>query len=121
MNKLIYLAGAYSYNPEEAFLTHIAYAAKIINMGFYVFSPIAHNHPLAVTHELPTDAEFWKSHNTLMLNKCDELWVIADNGWKNSKGTQFEIAAAINSLIPVRYIALKEGYVRISYNEPEAI
>lgn len=106
MNKLIYLAGPYSYNPALAFEMHMQYAAHLMREGHLIFSPILHNHQLAKTHDLPTDFTFWKRHNEELLTHCKELWVIAEGLlWKNSAGVKNEIEFANKLHIPVSYIA----------------
>ena len=105
-DKLIYLAGPYSFNPKKAFVRHMAYAAALMNKGLFVFSPILHNHQLAHTHKLPTDSEFWKTHNKQMILRCDELWVMIEPGWWQSKGTQYEISIAVEAGKLVTYVML---------------
>lgn len=119
MNKLVYLAGPYSYNPQAAFEKHLLYTAKLMIAGFQVFSPIAHNHQLAVDHGLPTDHEFWQAHNKIVLLRCDEVFVMTEPGWQNSKGTQFEINLARDSLIPVRYLKVADDMISIKHTPPE--
>ena len=94
-DKLIYLAGPYSYDPEAAFTLHMAYTAAIMeNFNHLVFSPIVHNHPLAKTHTLPTDYTFWQFYNKGMILKSDEVWVMNVPEWEKSMGTQYEISVA---------------------------
>lgn len=107
MNNLIYLAGPYSFDPEAAFEIHMAYTAALLKREMLVFSPIVHNHTLAKVHNLPTDYTFWAAANRGMLLKSDELWVMAEPGWKDSKGTQYEISIAEEHYKPIKFIALK--------------
>ena len=106
MNKLIYLAGPYSYNPEGAFELHMKYAAHFLAQDIIIFSPIVHNHPLATTHFLPKDYLFWTNYNRALLLKCDELWVTTEPGWEESKGTLHEISIAESHKIPIKYIKI---------------
>lgn len=105
-NTLLYLAGPYSFNPKKAFKRHLEYAAALMNKSFLLFSPILHNHQLAHAHSLPTDNEFWSVHNKQMILRCDELWVMLEPGWWESKGTQYEISVAIDAGKPIKYVML---------------
>ena len=40
------------------------------------YSPILHFYPLACSHNLPKNYEYWKIINLEMLRLFDELWVI---------------------------------------------
>jgi len=118
-DQLLYLAGPYSFSPEIAFERHAAYAASLLQKGFFIFSPILHNHQLAHTYELPKDAEFWQGYNKAMLLRCTELWVMLEPGWDNSKGTQYEIAVAIETNKPIKYITLYgNGLLRVTSTAP---
>lgn len=108
-DKLIYLAGPYSYNPDEAFLLHMNYAAAIIHRGFVVFSPIMHNHHLAKANNMPTDYMFWQRHNRKMVIRSDELWIMKEDGWETSKGTQYEIRVAGEYSKYIRHVSLEMG------------
>jgi nucleoside 2-deoxyribosyltransferase len=103
VNKLIYLAGPYSYNPDEAYEKHLRYAGLLMQPGTFVFSPIVHNHLLAKTHNLPTDYTYWQRYNKEMVIRCDELYVMAEEGLETSKGTQYEIEVAKEYNKPIRY------------------
>lgn len=119
MNELVYLAGPYSYNPQAAFEKHLFYTAKLMKAGFQVFSPIAHNHQLATDYDFPTDHKFWQAHNEIVLLKCDEVFVMTEPGWQNSKGVQFEINLALDSLIPVRYLKVTNDMISIKHTPSE--
>jgi len=43
-----------------------------------------------------------------LLKKCDEVWVLTENGWKESQGTMVEIFVAMENGIPVVYGKDKE-------------
>lgn len=119
MSSLIYLAGPYSYDPDQAFNLHLFYAAQLLQSGALVFSPIAHNHQLAKTHGLPSDYIFWTAHNKAILQRCDELWVMLEPGWNTSKGTQQEIEFALSLSKPILYIKVTNDSISISKLPPE--
>lgn len=106
MNKLIYLAGPYSYNPNEAYEKHLKYAHSLMKLDTFVFSPIIHNHVLAESYNLPTDYAYWQQYNREMVIRCDELWVIAGEELAASKGTQYEIEVAKEYNKPIKYTLL---------------
>lgn len=127
MNKLIYLAGPYSYNPDEAYLLHLRYTAELLKQKHLVFSPIVHNHYVAKLYNLPTDNAFWAKFNWGMLAKCDVLWVMLEAGWRESEGTRFEINVAKENNIPISYVFVhpegditihREGTYYVSEAEP---
>ena len=99
--KLIYLAGAYSGTPRESFNNLTRYAVELFNIGFFVYSPITHCHPMAVVGGMPTDFEFWGEYNRAMISKCDEVIVLMYEGWEDSTGVQAEIKIAREIGIPV--------------------
>ena len=103
---MIYLAGPYSHPTPEGreanYRAHADVAVKMLLVGLHPYSPIAHWHMVATTHDLPTDAGFWREHNRVMLAHSRELWVLP--GYENSEGTKAEIEAAEQYKVPVRYL-----------------
>ena len=63
---LTYLAVPYSHpDPvvrQKRFETINAAAAKLLNDGLLVYSPISMTHQMALDHALPTDFAFWQRH-----------------------------------------------------------
>jgi len=109
MNKKIYLATPYSHpDPkvkEERFYTINKVAARLLNQGFIVFSPISHCHPLHVSGEgVPSDWEFWKRFDSAYLEWCDQMFVFCAQGWKESVGVQAEIEIIKEMGKPIRYL-----------------
>jgi hypothetical protein len=109
--KLIYLASPYSHSnieiQKQRFEEIMELTAKLMKEGYYIYSPIAATHPMAVAHELPTDWNYWKNYIGLILPKCDELWIAKMEGWDKSKGVAGEIEMAQKLNIPIKYIDLK--------------
>ena len=112
MNKLIYLAGAYSH-PEEYIrqqrferLTYIS--AHMYKIGICNISPITNSHICTKYYHpgLPGAWEFWKDIDEIILSKCDEIWVYTDPSfaWTASVGVQGECEYAEAHDIPIRYI-----------------
>ena len=112
MTKLIYLASPYSGHPaiqELRFRAVCKVAARIMSSGQFVFSPIAHSHPIA-QYGLPKDFEFWRECDTLMMTKCDELWVLMLDGWNVSKGIEAELKLADEMHKPVKFINVNSDF-----------
>lgn len=108
---MIYLASPYS-DPdpgvrEARFRAACAEAARLMAAGELVYSPIAHSHCIAA-HGLPGDWTFWQEHSLAMLRRCDELAVLALDGWQESVGVARELEAALAMRLPVRRIVPRE-------------
>lgn len=110
--KLVYLASPYTHKDptimHKRFEDVCRVHANLINkhLSEYTFiGPIAMSHPVAQYGDIPTDWDFWQTHDKAIILRCDELWVVPLDGWKESKGVQAEIAYAELLEIPVRYIA----------------
>lgn len=107
--KKIYLAIPYSGMEELSFKIANEVAAKLMNEGYIVFSPISHSHPLAVSHQMPGTWDFWKEFDeSFILGWCDEVWVvvIGENGYdlcEKSKGINAEVTIAMDNYIPVKW------------------
>ena len=95
MNELIYLASPYTHHSPEVvtqrFNDVCLASAKLMNLGIFIYSPIAHTHPVALAGSLPTSWEFWAKYDEMMLKACSELWILTLDGWAESKGVAGEI------------------------------
>lgn len=103
---MIYLAIPYTYDTVKSFEIANRVAAKLINHGHVVFSPISHSHAIAdyLEPKLRTDQEFWMRQDIPMLEKCSEVYLIYTGDYnliQNSKGVQQELARARELGIPV--------------------
>ena len=108
MNK-VYLASPYTkLDHEDAFRKACHAAALLINIGYIVFSPIAHSHYIAKFHKLPKEVEFWREQNRAFIDWCDELWVLDIEGGEDSKGVLEEIDYAKELGKEVHYITRRE-------------
>jgi hypothetical protein len=94
-SKLYYVATPYSkYFPgiHMAFLDACVVTARLIKIGFKVYSPIAHTHPIAVHGNLdPLDHAMWIAFDETMMDRCDGLLVVTLHGWGESNGISQEI------------------------------
>lgn len=108
MLEYIYLASPYSHVDcavvEERVEKVLLAAAKLMQRGSIIFSPIAHSHFICKAGNLPATWEFWEKQDMPFLSRADELWVLMLPGWEESKGIAAEIAYAKKCHIPVWYV-----------------
>lgn len=76
--------------------------------GINVYSPIAHWHPAAYIHDLPKDAEFWRSMNFEHILHCTAVWVLRLDGWEDSVGVREEMEFAHESNLPIVFVDMIE-------------
>jgi len=95
----IYLACPYSH-PEQAVIeqrveTCNMVAARLMEQGFIVFSPVSHSHPISIHAKVdPCNHDFWLNQDLPFLEFCDELCILMLDGWEQSKGIKLEIERA---------------------------
>ena len=51
-----------------------------------VYSPIVHNHPVALLEDLPKEVEYWWTYNQRMIRVCDIFVILNTDGTFQSKG-----------------------------------
>jgi len=92
---LCYLATPYSkYTPgiAKAFEDAAALAARLMQAGVKVYSPIAHTHPLAIYGGIdPLAHDVWLSFDEAMMDVANVLIVAHMDGWRESKGIAHEV------------------------------
>ncbi len=105
---LIYLATPFTHSDkavmDERFKRVNAVAAKLMARGDYVFSPISHTYPIALSGDLPHGWDFWAGYDDVMISRCTSVFVLILDGWKESKGVTAEIQLAKKYDIPVVFI-----------------
>lgn len=106
----IYLASPYS-SPDEVvrqqrFELAAAFTAEQLRRGVNIYSPIVHNHDLAVRYDLPKEFDFWQRHNYALLAKASELWVLTLAGYDKSRGVTAEVAMADQLGIKLTFVSL---------------
>jgi hypothetical protein len=96
MRKKIYLAIAYTGYEDLSFDLANKEAAKLINEGHFVFSPISMSHPISKLGGLDGSWDTWKELDMEFIRWCDEVHVINFNdlATKNSVGVNDEIKYA---------------------------
>ena len=107
--ELVYLACPYTH-PEphiQAKRFHIASRAALwfMQKGWIVFSPLSHTIPIEEQSDGPLGWEaFWQKQDFAMLKRCDRLFVLKIEGWKESVGVRDEIKWAEQLSMPISYI-----------------
>lgn len=105
MTALAYLATPYTkypHGPHIAFRHACKIAARLVQSGVNVYSPIAHTHPIAVHGGLDIlDLTIWLPFDELMMSRCDTLIVAHMEGWQESKGIAHEIKFFLDAGKPI--------------------
>jgi len=100
-----YLASPYSLYAgglDAAALVACRAAAALLSRHVSLFSPIAHDHPVAEAGGLDQrDHEFWMKHCRRRMEKMDGLIVVQAPGWQTSRGVAEEIAFFRESCLPI--------------------
>lgn len=105
----MYLASPYSHDDslvvEQRFEAVCRAAARLMERGTLLYSPIAHTHPIAMHGKLPTDWTYWERYDRAMINACDTLGVLMLDGWSVSRGVTAEIMIAEELDKPIEYLS----------------
>lgn len=105
---LCYLATPYSRYPGGIEAAHVAaceVAAKLIQRGYKVYSPIAHTHPIAMHGGIdPLDHNIWLPFDAAMMDAADCCIVAMLQTWEQSYGIGEEIKAFRKAGKPVVYL-----------------
>jgi hypothetical protein len=90
---LVYLATPYSKyhaGQQKAFEDAASLAGRIVNRGVFVFSPIAHGHPMFQFGEVPNNQVLWGKFNGLFEAACGAILMAQMDGWRQSQGMSDE-------------------------------
>jgi hypothetical protein len=110
--KKIYLAIPYTGMQESSYRQANEASVIILNMGFNVFSPITHSHPLTLIdkYEIPHTWEYWQHIDYQFIDWADEVWVlIPEEGIEpviGSTGVNAEIQYAKKHKKKVNFVQL---------------
>lgn len=105
-----YLASPYTPHAGESVQDRVdaacLHAARMMDAGDAVFSPIAHSHYVAdhLSDDKRMDHEFWMRQDLAILQAAAKVVVLRLPAWERSKGIAREIAEAQRLGIPVEYI-----------------
>ena len=105
---MLYLACPYSHDDESVRRRryHLACraAAKLMQSGIVVFSPLANSVPAVEFGGLELNHHGFMQLDLAILRRCDEMLVITLDGWQKSLGVQQELCEAILLHKPVTMI-----------------
>jgi hypothetical protein len=98
---MIYIASAYTRDPDRSVALHRRYGQHLIAQGLMCYSPVVHGHFL----QRNADYEYWVQHGLEMLNLCDRLHVVetAHLPYDGSRGVAMEITLAAANGIETSY------------------
>jgi len=104
----IFVAGPYNH-PDPGVMSARLHAitgwcASLFIEGKSPISPLLVGLNLAKHANLPTDTDTWRVFSETLLKGCDELHVLMVDGWQESKGVGYEIAAAERMGIRIEYV-----------------
>lgn len=114
-NQLIYLASLYASGTKSQKTLHkrykrVLYAlTELLKSGYFVFSPIVHNHPVNLNLRKSPGWDFWGPYDKNMLKRCNHMIILADNRWEISNGINEEIKCARKLNIPIHLLYLNKG------------
>jgi len=103
----IYLATPYTHDDKKIeaarFIEVTKMAGKIMKLGYTVYSPITHCHPITLAVKLPGNYEFWRKHCLTSLEICKILaiYIYMLPGYDSSTGVSDELARARMNRMPV--------------------
>lgn len=98
---MIYLASPYS-DPDAAvrqrrYEAALTFTKQHLRSGVPIFSPILYGHHL----NLGTSFQQWLPFNMAILRRCEKLFLLRLEGWKESRGCAFELRVAGFLQIPI--------------------
>jgi len=96
--KRIYLTIPYTHQDEKIMADRAKFATQVAgrvkSAGLIFYSPITHNHAIAVECGLPGDYGYWEDSAKVFVAWCTDLYVICVPGWRESTGVSAEILLA---------------------------
>lgn len=120
--KMIYLASPYSCTTKHKWgqavikkITEFLRYKKITIIAAKLHTKFNHAFILPITQskvlcdlepELGGSFEKWAARDLEFISRCDEVWVVKMEGWKESVGVRAEIKFAKDIKKPVKYIDL---------------
>jgi len=106
--KRIYLACPYWHENseirEKRYQMVTSKTGKLMELGYQVFSPITHSHPISLNMN-KQGHDFWMKQDYPYIKLwADEVWVYAIDGWRESVGVGLEIDYAHSLDMEVRVV-----------------
>jgi hypothetical protein len=104
---MIYVAAPYFHVDKEVIayrMEHVyKHMANLTKIGNVCVSPML-MHPVVERYNIPNDFTYWKDYSLQLLAKCDTLYVIELDGWKESKGVETEIKFARDKQLSIWFV-----------------
>lgn len=105
----VYLASPYSHASPliraQRFEAACKAAAKLMQAGYAVFSPIAHSHPIEQHFGGKVEGlEFWMKQDLPLLAAASRLAVLTLEGWEASRGVAAELEYAKKIGLPISFM-----------------
>ena len=109
--EFVYLACPYTHEEkivrEARFVQVSKAAAKLMNQGHIVYSPIAHCHPIATYGDLPKTWSFWRRIDEVYLRHSKMLVILPLEGWNKSVGLNAEMQMAKEFNLTITWLDTK--------------
>lgn len=102
-----YVCTPYTKYPkglEAAFHDACVVTARLIRLGFKVFCPIAHTHPIAAHGFDAKDGALWLEQDRPLFDAATGVIVVMLDGWRESSGIQAEVQWAKDQGKPILYM-----------------
>lgn len=118
MKDLVYLAGPISTTKPGQYLerirAHAKCAVQLESQGkVNIYSPACETHGyVELGGKIGTSWKDWKQHDLNILSRCNKLYVMLLDGWKESIGVKGEVKYALKNNIPIEFVNV-EGTVTI--------
>jgi hypothetical protein len=104
-DKLIYLASPYNHEDMDIMSSRyydaVRATASLMHIGLVVYSPIMHNHLIAVSADLGRGWEYWERYDRIHLSRCDVLFILNIPGVWDSVGVKAETEIAFSMGKPI--------------------
>lgn len=111
----IYLAAPYSHPiaaiRELRYAQINEFAARLMQAGHAVFSPISQSHTIAryMEDSYTLNHEFWMRMDLPVLERAERMIVLMLDGWQKSRGVMAEIAHAKLYNVPTMMTLASDG------------
>ena len=102
LNKILKQVGLFAYSAHIQ--GHMLYHPVLMGENILRWSEIMHR----TEHHT---YNFWSEHDRCMIERSDEIWVIAIKGWEYSNGVREELIHAVDFLDKPARLVFDEGMI----------
>lgn len=95
MSNVIYIGCPYTGTDDQKQKRYeevTSFAAKLVESGNIVYSPITHSHPIESRMNKKMSSGEWVKFDAPFMEICNRMIVVMMDGWENSLGLRHEIA-----------------------------